>query len=321
MTEGEETKSKTTPNETPRLGVKDVGPTPSVVLVDVANVAYGRQGRGEAPKLEHVLAVLDELQTRGSKVVAIADAALRHRIDRKAEFEALIDEGRMQQVPAGTAADDLIWSFAQKYAARGSKVHILTNDRFPFEKARAEGVEPFGRIAFMFLDGEVVFQPSLATALPSRNDLGEPKTADTAISTLSTAGTVTDRTQSEPDASDPRDRTVSNRTGAIQLLGAAGVTDQRLGPIPLELLDHLSKYFRGRGTAGSPTGPVNFASVAHFLHSTYGGDFCPRFGYKKPKDLALALEREGYVRLSHHTTTLYVEPTEKFVARAPVTEG
>lgn len=58
-------------------------------------------------------------------------------------------------------------------------------------------------------------------------------------------------------------------------------------------------------------------TVAHFLHSLYGGKFTTKFGYRRPKDLALALAAGGYVSISHHTTTLYIEPTAKLVGATP----
>jgi hypothetical protein len=56
-----------------------------------------------------------------------------------------------------------------------------------------------------------------------------------------------------------------------------------------------------------------FTNLANYLHNQFEGDFCARFGYKKPKDFALELERNGYVKLSQKGLGLYMNLTEKMI--------
>lgn len=119
MSEEEAKRAKSETNAGSTSERKDSGNQIPTVLVDVANVAYGPQSHGTRPKIRYVRLVLLELGSREAKTIAVADASLRHNIDDKAGFEELIARGQIQQVPAGTDADDLIWSFAKRYRDRG----------------------------------------------------------------------------------------------------------------------------------------------------------------------------------------------------------
>lgn len=120
------------------------------VLVDASNVAHATEG-GEA-RLANIKLVQAKLLEEGFEPLVVADAALRHQIDNKREYEAMIDAGQVHQAPAGTDADYFILSFARELGAR-----ILTNDRF--RDRAAEFAEERERIIrFMIVDGEVVFE-------------------------------------------------------------------------------------------------------------------------------------------------------------------
>lgn len=120
------------------------------VLVDASNVAHATEG-GEA-RLENIKIVQAKLLDEGFEPLVVADAALRHQIDNKAAYEAMIENGQVHQAPAGTDADYFILSFARELNAR-----ILTNDRF--RDRAAEFAEERERIIrFMIVDGEVVFE-------------------------------------------------------------------------------------------------------------------------------------------------------------------
>jgi hypothetical protein len=120
------------------------------VLVDASNVAHATEG-GEA-RLENIKIVQAKLLEDGFEPLVVADAALRHQIDNKQAYEAMIENGQVHQAPAGTDADFFILSFARELNAR-----ILTNDRF--RDRAAEFAEERERIIrFMIVDGEVVFE-------------------------------------------------------------------------------------------------------------------------------------------------------------------
>jgi hypothetical protein len=289
---------------------------PPVVVVDVANVAYGRQGRGESAKLTNVNAVLGELGRMPIKVVAVADAALRHKIDHQDEYEKMIDDGQVEQAPAGTDADEFIWSLAERYRSKGRATYILTNDRFPIEKSKKAGMAHPDRITFMFVEGELIFQPPLSDLSgPGR----EPPIESSEIRQHPTASVEPVIEEEETDIRPVRDSTATDSAGGLEASSEGG-PPAREKP-PQELLDQLRAFFSSRANLGATSLRVNFATVAHFLHSTHGGNFTTQFGYHRPKDLALALESGGYAVLSHHTTTLYIEPTTKLLGEAPTPDG
>ncbi|MEM4728592.1 MAG: hypothetical protein QXH42_02365 [Thermoplasmata archaeon] len=65
---------------------------------------------------------------------------------------------------------------------------------------------------------------------------------------------------------------------------------------------------------------IPFARLAGYLHNQFDGDFCRRFGLRRPKELARSLETEGYVKL-HGTTPLYLEATRKLVEEVSALKG
>ena len=120
------------------------------VLVDAANVAHSTEGA--TAKLSNIHLVMDKLSSEGFRPLIVADAALRHQIDDKAQYEKLIEDGVVKQAPAGTDADYFILSFAREMKAR-----ILTNDRF--RDRAAEFAEERDRvIRYMIVDGAVVLE-------------------------------------------------------------------------------------------------------------------------------------------------------------------
>ena len=120
------------------------------VLVDASNVAHATEGK-EA-RLQNIKLVQEKLREEGFEPLIVADAALRHQIDEKSEYERLIDDGKVHQAPAGTDADYFILSFARELEAR-----ILTNDRFR-DRAQEFAEERDRVIRYMIVDGEVVLE-------------------------------------------------------------------------------------------------------------------------------------------------------------------
>ena len=283
-----------------------------VVVVDVANVAYGRQGRGESAKLANVNAVLGELRRMPIKVVAVADAALRHKIDPQDEYEKMIDQAQVEQAPAGTDADEFIWSLAERYRSKGRATYILTNDRFPIEKSKKAGMAHPDRITFMFVEGELIFQPPLSDlAGPGGEPLPGPAEVEPSPTIqVELSGGPSDNEQLRESKAALKEST-HLPTSALE------IGKPTPGGVPPALLNQLRDFFSSRAKMGTASSRVNYATVAHYLHSVYGGNFTTQFGYRRPKDLALALESGGYAVLSHHTTTLYIEPTTKLLGEVP----
>lgn len=139
----------TAPSRRPADDVRD-GDDNLKVLVDASNVAHATEG-GEA-RLENIKIVQAKLLEDGFEPLVVADAALRHQIDNKAAYEAMIENGQVHQAPAGTDADFFILSFARELNAR-----ILTNDRFR-DRATEFAEERERIIRYMIVGGEVVFE-------------------------------------------------------------------------------------------------------------------------------------------------------------------
>ena len=121
-----------------------------VVLVDGSNVAFSTEG--ETAQLKNILAVRDRLVAEGFEPIVVVDAALRHQIDDRGEYERLVDDGQIKQAPAGTDADYFILSFADELDAS-----VVSNDRF---KDRIKQYPALRKrlIKYMIVQGEVVFE-------------------------------------------------------------------------------------------------------------------------------------------------------------------
>src|SRR4051812_17595212 len=127
------------------------GDTPgSLVLVDGSNVAHSSEG--DQALLSNITAVCDKLREEGYEPLVLVDAALRHQIDDRAEYERLVERGAIRQAPAGTDADYFILSFARELDAS-----IVSNDRFrDRQKSFPEAVKRL--IKYMVVKGEVVLE-------------------------------------------------------------------------------------------------------------------------------------------------------------------
>lgn len=94
-------------------------------IVDASNVAHYGKVKDGKPILENILNAVKALKELGYEPVLIADASLRHEIDQKEEFNKLLDEEKVKQVPSGTTADHFILKIAEEEDAK-----ILSNDVF-----------------------------------------------------------------------------------------------------------------------------------------------------------------------------------------------
>jgi hypothetical protein len=94
-------------------------------VVDASNVAHFGRKRDAKPSLEYIVKAAEALEKLGYEPILIADASLRHEIDQKDEFNQLLEEDKIQQVPSGTTADHFILKMAEDEDAK-----ILSNDVF-----------------------------------------------------------------------------------------------------------------------------------------------------------------------------------------------
>ncbi len=176
------TKTPPTPALSPRpdsdTGISlPIQPSLPVILVDVSNVAHGTSRSTRNAELANVNRVFKELGRHSVRVIALADASLRHKIDDPDNLERMFKEGHMEQTPAGTSADDFIWQLWKRYRAQGVPAFILTNDQFPTKRGKEEGIPDNPRITFMVFDGEAVFQPLIGDVL-STVPWGSPPRTD-----------------------------------------------------------------------------------------------------------------------------------------------
>jgi len=96
------------------------------VIIDASNVAhFGKDKEGSKPRIDNLLKSVEALEKLGYEPFPIADASLRHEIDDKEKFNALLDEGKVKQVPSGTTADHFILKIAYEEDCK-----ILSNDNF-----------------------------------------------------------------------------------------------------------------------------------------------------------------------------------------------
>ena len=123
---------------------------PQIALVDASNVAHSSEG--DKARLENIRLVCRKLQEEGFEPIVMADAALRHQIDERDEFERLVEEGKIRQAPAGTDADYFILAFARELDAS-----VVSNDRFrDRQEAFPEAMEHV--IRYMIVADEVVLE-------------------------------------------------------------------------------------------------------------------------------------------------------------------
>lgn len=291
----------------PRGGVSNA-PSPSrdvVVLVDASNVAYGSTSPGATPSLKSLLKVLNDIRKPGRQVIALADASLRHKIDRKEEFEGLLADGVVTQVPAGTSADDFLWQLWKSHRAKGTRAVIVTNDRFPIDRAREDGITENPRIAVLPLGDEVIFQPAIeeVASVPSLRN-GARLTEPVATGPQPGSG----RSESVELAGQRPDATL---TGSIDVTeNSHHPSAERLVGAAMRVIASMTEPMGGRVRR------INFAGVALALHRDFNGDFVKRFSLRRPRDLAQLLSERGLVTLSFVNATMYLEPTQKFEEQA-----
>ena len=129
---------------------EQAGGAERVAIIDGSNVAYSTEGGG--PRLENILLVSQKLRDEGYRPVVVVDAALRHNIDRKGEFEHLVDDGFIKQAPPGTDADYFILCFARDLDAS-----VVSNDRFK-ERRQAFPEASERVIRYMIVERDVVLE-------------------------------------------------------------------------------------------------------------------------------------------------------------------
>lgn len=309
-------------------GPTGAGEVKTLILVDVSNVAHGKTSGASPPTVANLRRVLDRLREYPVSILAIADASLRYKIDLPRVLEALFASGELEQVPAGTGADDFLWQLWKSAKARGTRSYILTNDRFPNTRIAKDSAEVSPRIAFLLVGNEVVFQPPLEDILKpgthSKSDSRPPAPVSDPLRPSPRSPHERNmrptRPSDGPPAHEPATRSSSDADRRVPL--PVGARDETSSPpletgIDTELVTAAIEAIAAK--TNSPEGDVrrvNFAAVSHALHQRFDGDFVTRFRLRRAKELADALSKSGLVVLSHTNSTLYVEPTPTLDGRA-----
>lgn len=95
------------------------------VIVDASNVAHFKKDKNSKPMLNNILMAVEALESKGDEFVVIADASLAHDIDNVEEFNKLVADELIEEVPSGNNADHFILELAEEENAK-----ILSNDKF-----------------------------------------------------------------------------------------------------------------------------------------------------------------------------------------------
>ena len=124
------------------------------VIIDASNVAHFGKGNDGQPRLDNILEAIEALKGLGYEPFAIADAPLRHEIDKKEEFNKLLEDETIQQVPSGTTADHFILKIAYDENAK-----ILSNDVFREYNDEFKDIAS-KRIPYSIKDGKIAIGTS-----------------------------------------------------------------------------------------------------------------------------------------------------------------
>lgn len=255
---------------------KKNGTTRLLLIVDGSNVA---DIYGKKPKLKYLQLVISELQSKNIPHIVMVDATLRHRLEdekEKQELNELIDSNKILQAPAGRRADDLIIQLSIKRQSKGENVHVVTNDTFPEKEAR--GVIPRITVSYVNIsnDDELIFSPSLDTLIEH----------------------VKETTIKTPE--------IKKETG---------IKEKRDGEMNDLLLNAFMTFLNTLEPPTKECDLIPFATIAGYLHNQFEGNFCRKFGYRKPIEFAYVLDRNELVIIRRKGTppSIYLEITKKTI--------
>ena len=129
-----------------------------VAVLDASNIVlHGPKPKKNVGRIENLLLVMKKLQDKGFKVIAVADASLRHKVDRPDVLEKMIEKGKVYQAPAGTPADYFLLSIADREYGI-----VISNDVFKEWKDMFPWVRDRYRVVrYMIAGNEVYLYPDI----------------------------------------------------------------------------------------------------------------------------------------------------------------
>ncbi len=141
-------------------------PVPKVAIIDASNITrrigppaphwpLGRS-REEGPLgiMRYLDLTMEEAKKRYEKVIVIADASLKHKIDDGPRFAKMLDEGAVIEAPARSEADHFILTEAERMNA----AVIVGDERFEDREKKFPWIRELGRRipVWLNLDGNGV---------------------------------------------------------------------------------------------------------------------------------------------------------------------
>ena len=120
------------------------------VIVDASNVAHFKKNENSEPMLTNIIVAVETLEARDYEYEIIADASLAHDIDNKDDYNLLLEEKSIEEVPIGNNADHFILNLAEEEHAK-----ILSNDKFRDFKDEFLNIDSM-RIPFSFDGNKLV---------------------------------------------------------------------------------------------------------------------------------------------------------------------
>ncbi|MHC1590843.1 MAG: NYN domain-containing protein [Candidatus Helarchaeales archaeon] len=134
-----------------------------IIIVDGSNVAFchkNDKNKAMLSNLELLIEFLENLegQYRLNHEIII-DASLKYRIDRRSKLEKYLRQGKINESPAGTQADQFILEY---YNMEPSRTIIISNDNFRDYNFVAK--EEFSLCKFMIINGKFLI-PGLQAVL------------------------------------------------------------------------------------------------------------------------------------------------------------
>jgi Zc3h12a-like Ribonuclease NYN domain len=94
-----------------------------VAVVDASNVA--NSAPSATARLEYLTLLVSHLESAGLTAIVVADATLVRRIDDRAGYLKLVEDGFIHVAPPGLEADAMLLTLAREHDAI-----VVSNDRF-----------------------------------------------------------------------------------------------------------------------------------------------------------------------------------------------
>ncbi len=130
-------------------------------VIDGANICWIRKNKNGRPMLRNFMLLLKELAHLGikkEKIISIFDASLKHKIDRRNDYERFLSQNnKLLESPARIKADDVILG----YCLTNHDALIISNDMFRdyYNQVPSKKWVMERRIVVSLVSGEILLNP------------------------------------------------------------------------------------------------------------------------------------------------------------------